>query len=69
MGHMDWSELMVAGVIALCVLGPICVVLLTQNLLDSRDDVAPEHFDFDAAKKNPGNAVPTTGAADETRAD
>jgi hypothetical protein len=50
---LNWSEFLVIGLLALCVLGPICVVLLTQNFLDSADEVAPEHFDFDpTAKKN-----------------
>lgn len=50
MALSGWSEWMVAAAIALCVFGPLCVVLLTQNFLDARDEVAPEHFDFDAAR-------------------
>ena len=46
---MNWNEILVVGLLALCVLGPIVVVLLTQNLLDSPDDIPAEHFDFDSA--------------------
>jgi hypothetical protein len=49
MAGINWNEVLVIGLLALCVLGPIVVVLLTQNLLDSAEDIPAEHFDFDDA--------------------
>ena len=61
MGQLDWGEVMIVVLLALCVMGPICVVLLTQNFPDAADDVGPEHFDFDAVK---GNAPSPAGERD-----
>ena len=47
MSGWNWNEFLLAGLLAVCILGPICVVLLTQNLLDSYDDIGAEHYDFD----------------------
>lgn len=47
MSAWNWEDFLVVGLLTLCVLGPICVVLLTQNLLDPIDDLGAEHFDFD----------------------
>jgi hypothetical protein len=60
MAGLNWNEFLVIALLALCVLGPICVVLLTQNLLDSADEVAPEHFDFDATAGNSAGKRPTS---------
>ena len=43
---LDWEQFLVVGLFAVCILGPICVVFLTQNLLDASDDIGREHFDF-----------------------
>ena len=48
MTSMNWQDLLIAGVLVLCVLGPNFVVLFTQNLLDAADEIDAEHFDFDA---------------------
>ncbi len=47
MSAWNWEDFLVVGLLTLCVLGPICVVLLTQNLLDSTDDLGAEHFNID----------------------
>ena len=46
MQDLNWEQFLVIGLLAVCILGPICVVLLTQNLLDSSDDIGREHFEF-----------------------
>lgn len=46
MPELNWEQFLVIGLLAVCVLGPICVVFLTQNLLDSSDDIGREHFEF-----------------------
>jgi hypothetical protein len=63
MATFEWNEFMVTGVLALCVLGPVCVFVLTQKLFDSPDDVASKHFDFEAFAGPPGEgAAPATAA-------
>jgi hypothetical protein len=49
MQELNWEQFLVIGLLAVCVLGPICVVFLTQNLLDSSDDIGREHFEFSDA--------------------
>lgn len=49
MAGINWNEVLVVGLLALCVLGPIIVVLLTQNLLKSTEEIPAEHFDFKRA--------------------
>ena len=40
----NWDEILVVGLIAACVLGPICVVLMTQNLMGADEEFEAEHF-------------------------
>lgn len=49
---LDWEQFLVVGLLAVCILGPICVVFLTQNLLDSSDDIGREHFEFTEAESS-----------------
>ena len=60
---LQGSEYLVAGLIVVCVVGPICIVLLTQNLLDSADELSGEHFDFDALEKNAAEPPAASGIA------
>jgi len=57
MQELNWEQFLVIGLLAVCVLGPICVVFLTQNLLDSSDDIGREHFEFYDA----GSSFPNLG--------
>jgi hypothetical protein len=63
MAGLNWDEFLVVGLLALCVLGPIFVVLLTQNLLDTTEDIGAEHFEFDAIAKNLDDAEQPPGTA------
>lgn len=58
MSGWDWNEFLLAGLLAVCILGPIGVVLLTQNLLDSYDDIGAEHYDFDRIMETLGETQP-----------
>lgn len=58
MSGWNWNEFLVAGLLAVCILGPICVVLLTQNLLDSYNDIGAEHYDFDCIMETLGETQP-----------
>ena len=44
----NWDEIFVVGLIAACVLGPICIVLMTRNLMGADEEFEAEHFDFNA---------------------
>ncbi len=45
---LNWDEFVVVGLFALSVLGPLCVVLLAESVLDSAADRPFEIFDFDS---------------------
>ena len=58
------SELTVTVVLALCVLGPICMELLTRKLFDSADEVRPEHFEFEKIAEHQSAGVTLSAGSD-----
>ena len=63
MAALEWNEWTVTALLALCVLLPVCVFVLTQKLFESPDDIAAVHFDFDATGGPSAKAAPPSTAA------
>ena len=59
---LDWEQFLVVGLFAVCILGPICVVFLTQNMLDASDDIGQEHFEFTEAEGRFPDLTQTTSS-------
>ena len=57
---LNWEQFLVVGLFAVCILGPICVVFLTQNMLDASDDIGQEHFEFTEAEGSFPDLTQTT---------
>lgn len=66
---LNWEQFLVVGLLAVCILGPICVVILTQNLLDSSDDIGSEHFEFTEAPGGFPDLTNTTSSVKRTPPD
>jgi hypothetical protein len=60
--EMSWDDFLIVALFALSVLGPIFVVLLTQNILGPGDEVGAQHYDADGANADPANLPTGAGA-------
>jgi hypothetical protein len=58
MAALGWDEFTIVALFALCVLGPICVVLLTQNLLGPVDDADQKNVPQDGFARRFGERDP-----------
>lgn len=68
MEALSWDEFMIVALFALCVLGPICVVLLTQTMLGPVDDADQQKVAHDGFARRFGErdpAVEAPGGADD----
>ncbi len=60
--EMSWDDFLIVALFALSVLGPIFMVLLTQNILGPSDEVGARHYDADSVNADSANLPAGTGA-------
>jgi hypothetical protein len=63
MDGFAWNEYWIVGLLVICVLGPIAIVLLTQNFFDDPEDVGARHYDFKSLPDNNDDGKADNGAS------